>query len=93
MSKASLSSISIQCPIATRHARCSRKIKCHRAKYNFHIVSGNTFTGAAIDETARNGFNEEYGARPSEDGVPRVLVVLTDGKSSDSVKKPSENVS
>ena len=64
--------------------------------YNYHTVCfvvGITNTGAAINQTARIGFNETNGARPRSQGIPRVLVVLTDGPSDDNVKGASQNVS
>ena len=59
----------------------------------FCFVVGGTNTGAAIDQTARIGFSETNGARPRSQGVPRVLVVLTDGRSGDNVEGASQNVS
>ena len=39
-----------------------------------------------------DGFSETNGARPAAEAVPRVLVVVTDGQSGDSVVAPSNNV-
>jgi len=58
----------------------------------FIYVEGGTRTGAAITEFVTSGFNESSGLRPLSEGVPRVLIVLTDGKSSDSVIQPAELV-
>ncbi|XP_002129255.2 uncharacterized protein LOC100186070 [Ciona intestinalis] len=54
--------------------------------------SGGTSTGRAINDVLNNGFVERNGARPASEGVPRILVVLTDGRSGDSVKTPSDNI-
>ena len=56
------------------------------------LHAGATNTGAAIRQTSLVGFNEFTGARPATDGVPRILVALTDGYSGDSVVRPSEEV-
>jgi len=40
----------------------------------------------------KNGFLETAGVRPLSQGIRRVLIVLTDGRSSDSVSLPAENV-
>jgi len=58
----------------------------------FIFLTGGTLTGAAINKTAEVGFNESTGARPITEGVPRILVALTDGKSGDSVVEASANV-
>ena len=46
-------------------------------------VLGRTFTEAAINDVIDNGFTVVNGARAISEGVPRVLVLLTDGYSSD----------
>ena len=55
--------------------------------------SGGTRTDLALSEAYTNLFeNPENGVRPKELGVPRVLVLLTDGKTSsgtDSIIRPS----
>ncbi|XP_035659078.1 collagen alpha-1(XII) chain-like, partial [Branchiostoma floridae] len=47
-------------------------------------IRGGTLTGKAIRYVSRYGFAERDGARP---GVPKVLIVVTDGVSSDAVKQ------
>ena len=49
---------------------------------------GGTNLGFALT-SVQSQFTESRGARPEEDGLPRILVVLTDGRSSDSVLAPS----
>ncbi|XP_004574281.3 collagen alpha-1(XIV) chain isoform X4 [Maylandia zebra] len=50
---------------------------------------GNTKTGRAIQHVKKNIFTEEAGARR---GIPKVLVVLTDGRSQDDVNKVSKEM-
>ena len=49
-------------------------------------------TGSAIARIAQEGFDVSNGARPENEGVPRILVALTDGKSQDNVTIPSLGV-
>ena len=58
----------------------------------FLCKKGGTLTGAAIDKVALEGFNETNGARSTSQGVPKILVALTDGQSGDSVVQPSIDV-
>ncbi|XP_076803428.1 uncharacterized protein LOC143447287 isoform X2 [Clavelina lepadiformis] len=53
--------------------------------------SGGTQTGLAITDVVSNGFRQRNGARPLSQGVPRVLIVLTDGHSGDDVTAPAAN--
>ena len=53
---------------------------------------GGTKLGRALGLILKDQFNEERGLRPEVNGVPRILVVLTDGKSSDSVSIPAKNI-
>ncbi|XP_078492234.1 uncharacterized protein LOC108949912 [Ciona intestinalis] len=59
-----------------------------RAKY----PRGSTNTGLALNDLLKNGFLAPNGARPASEGVPRFLVVLTDGKSMDNVTLPAAAV-
>jgi uncharacterized protein YegL len=54
--------------------------------------NGGTKLGRALQHILTDQFTEERGLRPEVDGVPRVLIVLTDGKSGDSVSIPAKNV-
>uniref|UniRef100_A0A8C4PYS6 Uncharacterized protein n=1 Tax=Eptatretus burgeri TaxID=7764 RepID=A0A8C4PYS6_EPTBU len=50
---------------------------------------GNTLTGAALMHVLETNLIEASGARP---GLPKVVVLITDGKSQDDVGKPSESL-
>ncbi|CAB4015949.1 von Willebrand factor A domain-containing 2-like [Paramuricea clavata] len=56
------------------------------------FARGGTNLGRALEEILTDQFTEERGLRPEIDGVPRVLIVLTDGQSDDSVSIPAKNV-
>nr|XP_023970152.1 collagen alpha-1(XII) chain isoform X1 [Chrysemys picta bellii] len=50
---------------------------------------GNTMTGEAIDYLIRNAFTESAGARK---GIPKVAIIITDGKSQDEVEIPAREL-
>ncbi len=54
--------------------------------------SGGTRLGAALLRILTDQFSEGRGLRPEVDGIPRILIVLTDGKSHDNVSIPAKNV-
>ncbi len=54
--------------------------------------SGGTYLGKALLRILTDQFSEDRGLRSEVDGVPRILIVLTDGKSYDSVSTPAKNV-
>ncbi|XP_022107576.1 uncharacterized protein LOC110988419 [Acanthaster planci] len=51
-----------------------------RAVDEIAYKGGGTAMGSAIDFIRQNSFTEEHGARPTQYAVPRVAVILTDGK-------------
>jgi uncharacterized protein YegL len=55
-------------------------------------TGGLTYLGEALEEILTDQFTEERGLRPEVDGVPRILIVLTDGVASDDVSLPAKNV-
>jgi GH24 family phage-related lysozyme (muramidase) len=55
-------------------------------------TGGLTYLGEALEEILTDQFTEERGLRPEVDGVPRILIVLTDGQSHDNVSIPAKNV-
>ena len=54
--------------------------------------AGSTQLGFALGRVLTDQFSEERGLRPKADGLPRILVVLTDGKSYDNVSTPAKTV-
>lgn len=52
--------------------------------------AGGTLTGAAINFTRKFGFSENFGARPRSEGVTRILIVVTDGRSFDNATSAGE---
>ena len=44
-------------------------------------TSGGTDTAAALNYVRSYGFTESNGARPASEGIPKVIIVITDGKS------------
>ncbi|XP_046849854.1 uncharacterized protein LOC124443411 [Xenia sp. Carnegie-2017] len=57
-------------------------------KYN----SGWTYLGDALQNILTDQFTENRGLRPAVKGVPRILIILTDGKATDSVLTPAKNI-
>ena len=53
---------------------------------------GGTQLGFALGRVLTDQFSERRGLRPKADGLPRILVVLTDGKSGDNVSTPAKTV-
>jgi receptor-type tyrosine-protein phosphatase Q len=65
------------------------KLTLLEAIENVTYPSGGTETGEAIDYATRFGFNSSFGARQKSEGIPRILIVLTDGQSFDDVELPA----
>lgn len=64
----------------------------HRKQINYKTSYSNSvvfFSGRAIKHVKESIFSSEAGARR---GVPKVLVVLTDGRSQDDVNKVSKEM-
>ena len=53
---------------------------------------GNTYLGDALQRILTDQFNETRGLRPEVDGLPRILIILTDGEATDSISIPTQNV-
>ncbi|XP_076802484.1 uncharacterized protein LOC143446634 [Clavelina lepadiformis] len=62
------------------------------AVINTNYPRGGTQTGNAIEFVRTTMFNTTTGMRPLTDGAPRILIVLTDGESSDDVVQPSKAI-
>ena len=63
-----------------------------RAINNVGKNSGRTQLGSALERILDDQFIEQRGLRDESDGVPRVLIVLTDGRSDDAVQAPAQLV-
>ena len=57
-----------------------------------HYSVGGSKLGRALELILPDQFSEKRGLRPAVDGIQRILIVLTDGKSEDSVSIPAKNV-
>nr|XP_018671382.1 collagen alpha-6(VI) chain-like isoform X2 [Ciona intestinalis] len=53
------------------------------------FAGGATLTAQALVHIRENGFTEESGARP---GAPKVLVVISDGRSADNIETPARKL-
>ena len=53
---------------------------------------GGTYLGDALQRILTDQFTEAQGLRPEVDGIPRILIVLTDGEATDSISIPAQNV-
>ncbi|KAF7653979.1 hypothetical protein LDENG_00076160 [Lucifuga dentata] len=56
---------------------------------NLPYKGGNTLTGLALTFILENSFSPEYGSRP---GVPKIGILVTDGKSQDDVIPPAQSL-
>ncbi|RXM33453.1 Collagen alpha-1(XIV) chain [Acipenser ruthenus] len=56
---------------------------------NLPYKGGNTLTGLALTYILENSYNPESGARP---GVPKIGILITDGKSQDDVIPPAKSL-
>lgn len=61
-----------------------------RAITETQYLTGLTRTGAAIQHMVQEGFSERRGARPQNNDIARVAIILTDGRSQDNVTGPAE---
>ncbi|KAI6648018.1 Collagen alpha-6(VI) chain-like [Oopsacas minuta] len=59
---------------------------------NITKIGGGTQLGSALNLTQGDQFTELNGLRPDTLGLPKILIVLTDGKAGDSVEIPAMNV-
>ncbi|XP_006900421.1 PREDICTED: matrilin-2 isoform X3 [Elephantulus edwardii] len=62
-----------------------RKSEVERAVKRMRHLSTGTMTGLAIQYALNIAFSEAEGARPLKENVPRVIMIVTDGRPQDSV--------
>lgn len=62
-----------------------RKSEVERAVRRMRHLSTGTMTGLAIQYALNIAFSEAEGARPLRENVPRVMMIVTDGRPQDSV--------
>uniref|UniRef100_A0A8C5USB3 Matrilin-2 n=1 Tax=Microcebus murinus TaxID=30608 RepID=A0A8C5USB3_MICMU len=62
-----------------------RKVEVERAVRRMRHLSTGTMTGLAIQYALNIAFSEAEGARPLRENVPRVIMIVTDGRPQDSV--------
>ncbi|KAL2767004.1 matrilin-2 isoform c precursor [Daubentonia madagascariensis] len=62
-----------------------RKYEVERAVKRMRHLSTGTMTGLAIQYALNIAFSEAEGARPLRENVPRVIMIVTDGRPQDSV--------
>ncbi|XP_017653233.1 matrilin-2 isoform X4 [Nannospalax galili] len=62
-----------------------RKSEVERAVKRMRHLSTGTMTGLAIQYALNIAFSEAEGARPLQENVPRVIMIVTDGRPQDSV--------
>ncbi|XP_072769066.1 matrilin-4-like isoform X3 [Nerophis lumbriciformis] len=64
---------------------CTTKAEVERAVKNMEHLATGTMTGLAIQYTMETAFTEGEGARPAHLHIPRIAMVVTDGRPQDSV--------
>ncbi|XP_073924994.1 matrilin-2 isoform X12 [Castor canadensis] len=67
-----------------------RKSEVERAVKRMRHLSTGTMTGLAIQYALNIAFSEAEGARPLRENVPRVIMIVTDGRPQDSVAEVAE---
>ncbi|XP_077384015.1 matrilin-1-like [Festucalex cinctus] len=65
----------------------SNKTKVEQAVKNMQHLATGTMTGLAIQYTVETAFTEAEGARQARLGVPRIAMIVTDGRPQDSVEE------
>lgn len=65
----------------------STKAEVEQAVRNMKHLATGTMTGLAIQYTMETSFTEEDGARPTYLNVPRIAMIVTDGRPQDTVEE------
>ncbi|XP_056344963.1 matrilin-3 [Oenanthe melanoleuca] len=76
------SAVRVEFPLRTYFDKASMK----EAVSRIQPLSAGTMTGLAIQAAVDEVFTEEMGARPASASIPRVAVVVTDGRPQDGVR-------
>ncbi|KAM3675815.1 LOW QUALITY PROTEIN: matrilin-3 [Ammospiza maritima maritima] len=76
------STVRVEFPLRTHFDRASLK----EAVSRIAPLSAGTMTGLAIQTAMEEVFTEEMGARPATFSIPRVVIVVTDGRPQDQVQ-------
>ncbi|XP_047453908.1 matrilin-2-like isoform X2 [Mugil cephalus] len=63
------------------------KAEVEQAVRNMSHLATGTMTGLAIEYTMETAFTEEHGARPADLHIPRIAMVVTDGRPQDTVEE------
>uniref|UniRef100_A0A8C3Q4B9 Uncharacterized protein n=1 Tax=Geospiza parvula TaxID=87175 RepID=A0A8C3Q4B9_GEOPR len=76
------STVKVEFPLRTHFDKASLK----EAVSRIEPLSAGTMTGLAIQTAMEEVFTEEMGARPATFNIPRVVIVVTDGRPQDQVQ-------
>ncbi|XP_054370415.1 matrilin-3 isoform X2 [Molothrus ater] len=76
------STVKVEFPLRTHFDKASLK----EAVSRIAPLSAGTMTGLAIQTAMEEVFTEEMGARPATFSIPRVVIVVTDGRPQDQVQ-------
>lgn len=63
------------------------KAEVEQAVRNMQHLASGTMTGLAIQYTMETSFTEEHGARPANLHIPRIAMIVTDGRPQDTVEE------
>ncbi|KAK2910632.1 hypothetical protein Q8A73_008347 [Channa argus] len=63
------------------------KAEVEQAVRNMEHLATGTMTGLAIQYTMETAFTEEQGARPADVNIPRIAMIVTDGRPQDTVEE------
>ncbi|XP_053288841.1 matrilin-2 [Pleuronectes platessa] len=67
----------------------TNKAEVEQAVRNMEHLASGTMTGLAIQYTMETAFTEEEGARPTNLHIPRIAMIVTDGRPQDTVEEPA----
>ncbi|XP_008290436.1 matrilin-2 isoform X2 [Stegastes partitus] len=65
----------------------TKKAEVEQAVRNMEHLATGTMTGLAIQYTMETAFTEEQGARPKSMHIPRIAMIVTDGRPQDTVEE------